>query len=144
MKKAILIYIKECRVRAPHAAVLGPARVFERLIGLIVFVRGGRCAYWVEARHPAFLCRMSDPQTKVRWWNKVYRGRAFEHRMQAGVAMSIGIVMVVIPLSILRIKELKNKEAPRVDDQRSDLIRQKIWKQRRLLRESAVAAKPEI
>jgi hypothetical protein len=87
---------------------------------------------------------MSDPQTKVRWWNKVYRGRAFEHRMQAGVAMSIGIVMVVIPLSILRIKELKNKEAPRVDDQRSDLIRQKIWKQRRLLRESAVAAKPEI
>ena len=87
---------------------------------------------------------MSDPQTKVRWWNKVYRGRAFEHRMQAGVAMSIGIVMVVIPLSILRIKELKNKEAPRVDDQRSDLIRQKIWKQRRLLRESAATAKPEI
>ena len=99
---------------------------------------------------------MADPQTKVRWWNKVYRGRAFEHRMQAGVALSLGIVMVVIPLSILRIKELKNQEAPRVDDQRSDLIRQKIWKQRRLLREnalltptsataaSAAVAKPEI
>eukprot|EP00946_MAST-07B_sp_MAST-7B-sp1_P002252 g2252.t1 len=80
----------------------------------------------------------SDTNTKVRWWNKVYRGRAFEHRMQAGVAISLGIVMVVIPLSIMRIKELKNREAPRVDDRRSDLIRQKIWEQRSVLRNKAL------
>ena len=45
--------------------------------------------------------------------------------------------MVVIPLSIMRIKELKNREAPRVDDRRSDLIRQKIWEQRSVLRNKA-------
>ena len=82
----------------------------------------------------------SDPKTKVRWWNKVYRGRAFEHRMQAGVAVSLGLVMVVLPLSIMRIKEMKNRDAPRIDDQRASLIRQKIWTSRRRIRENAATA----
>ena len=86
----------------------------------------------------------SDPNTKVRWWNKVYRGRAFEHRMQAGVAVSLGLVMVVLPLSIMRIKEMKNKEAPRVDDQRASLIRQKIWLSRMRMRENAASVDDSI
>ena len=61
-----------------------------------------------------------QPSTRTRhemsWWKKTYRGAAFEHRIQASVGLSIIICAVVIPLSIMRIKQLKNREAPTQPD----------------------------
>ncbi len=49
---------------------------------------------------------------------KRHTGRAFEHRIQLGVAASITLLGVVLPLTIYRIKEQKKAAAPRGTDGR--------------------------
>ena len=56
------------------------------------------------------------------WYKKVYRGAAYEHRIQLSVGMSIVLCACVIPLSIMRIKQLKNREAPVLPDQKGQLV----------------------
>ena len=60
------------------------------------------------------------------FWRRVYRGRAFEHRMQLGVAASITLLGVCLPMSIYRIKQVKNREAPRLPDTRGKLIADQV------------------
>ena len=53
---------------------------------------------------------------------KVYHGAAFEHRIQASVGLSIVLCAVVIPISIMRIKQLKNRGAPVLPDNKGQKI----------------------
>jgi|TARA_B110000090_G_C13090605_1_gene334682 hypothetical protein len=50
------------------------------------------------------------------WYKKVYKGAAFEHRIQASVGLSIVIAAVVLPMTIYRIRQLKNRDAPIMPD----------------------------
>ena len=50
------------------------------------------------------------------WYKKVYKGAAFEHRIQASVGVSIIIAAVVLPMTIYRIRQLKNRDAPIMPD----------------------------
>ena len=63
---------------------------------------------------------------QMQWYKrltqKVYHGAAFEHRIQASVGLSIVLCAVVIPISIMRIKQLKNREAPVLPDGKGQKI----------------------
>jgi hypothetical protein len=56
------------------------------------------------------------------WYKKVYRGAAFEHRIQASVGLSIALTAVVLPLAIYRIRQVANRNAPIIQDKDGEII----------------------
>jgi hypothetical protein len=79
---------------------------------------------------------MTTPAQQVKWWQRTYKGRAFESRMQGAVGVAALILFCGMPLGIHLVSSYKEKHRTKGTSDRKDVIYAEIQKRRFLRRET--------